>query len=41
MVQDSTEVVTQEEQQLDARLAELLRTMHREHLSLQEAEPAS
>lgn len=37
MVQNSTEAVAEEEQ-LDARLAELLRTMHREHLATQEVQ---
>ncbi|HEY1623197.1 MAG TPA: hypothetical protein VGG16_05310 [Streptosporangiaceae bacterium] len=40
MVQNSPEVVDREEQ-LDARLAELLRIMHRDHLDLQEVEPGS
>jgi hypothetical protein len=38
MVQNSPEVIVQEEE-LDARLAELLRIMHREHLAVQEVQP--
>jgi hypothetical protein len=40
MVQNSPEVAVQEEQ-LDARLAELLRMMHREHQDLKEVKPGS
>lgn len=35
MVQGAEEI-TAEEEQLDARLAELLRMMHREHVALEE-----
>jgi hypothetical protein len=38
MVQNSPEVTAREEE-LDARLAELLRMMHRERLDLEEVQP--
>ncbi len=40
MLSDTQEVAAEEEQ-LDARLAELLHLMHREHLAIQEARSAS
>jgi hypothetical protein len=40
MVQNNPETAVKEEQ-LDARLAELLRMMHREHLAIQEVKPGS
>jgi hypothetical protein len=41
MVQDSTDVVDAQDEQLDARLAELLRIMHRKHLDVQEVQAVS
>jgi hypothetical protein len=41
MVQNAQEVTAAQEEQLDARLAELLRIMHRKHLALQEVKPGS
>jgi hypothetical protein len=40
MVQNNPENAAKEEQ-LEARLAELLRMMHREHLAMQEVKPGS
>jgi hypothetical protein len=40
MVQNNPEAAVKEEQ-LEARLAELLRMMHREHLAMQEVKPGS
>ncbi len=40
MLSDTQEVVAEEEQ-LDARLAELLHLMHRKHLAIQEGKTAS
>jgi hypothetical protein len=39
MVQ-GTQEITAEEEQLDARLAELLHVMHREHVALEQAPPS-
>jgi hypothetical protein len=41
MVQNSTDVVNAQDEQLDARLAELLRIMHRKHLAVQEVQAVS
>lgn len=44
MLSNTQEVAAQQEQheeQLDARLAELLHLMHREHLTIQETRSAS
>jgi hypothetical protein len=45
MVQNTVEVdaadVTADEEQLDARLAELLHLMHRQHLDRQDTRPVS
>ena len=41
MVQNGTDVVGAPEEQLDARLVELLRIMHRKHQAVQEVQPAS
>src|SRR6202034_4568180 len=41
VVQNNTQEAADQDEQLDARLAELLRMMHREHLALQEVTPSS
>ncbi len=41
MTENVPEDAAADEAQLDARLAELLHLMHRQHLSLQEAQPVS
>jgi hypothetical protein len=41
MVQNSTDVVNAQDEQLDARLAELLRIMYRKHLDVQEVQAVS
>jgi hypothetical protein len=41
MVQNSPEAAAAQEEQLDARLAELLRIMRRKHLAVQEVQPGS
>jgi|HubBroStandDraft_6_1064221.scaffolds.fasta_scaffold2966085_2 hypothetical protein len=40
-VLENLQEVAVEEEQLDARLAELLHTMHRKHLAQQEVQPGS
>jgi hypothetical protein len=41
MVQNNPDTSVKEEDQLDARLAELLRIMRTQHLALQEVKPGS
>jgi hypothetical protein len=41
VVQNNTQEAADQDEQLDARLAELLRMMHREHLALQDVTPSS